>query len=213
MLDGYFISGTDTNVGKTIVSAILVNKFDGIYFKPIQCGLSFDGKKDSDIIKEICIRKTILEEKYFLKTPASPNIAAKMERKKIKIDDFKSLRNKKFSKKLFVEGAGGLSVPLNESSTMADLAKFFQLPVILVCRTSLGTINHTLLSISLLSNKKIKLRGLVFVGKKELETIKTILKFGQREYNKKIEILAMIPDLKKINKSSIDEMKNLFEEL
>ena len=213
MLDGYFISGTDTNVGKTIVSAILVNKFDGIYFKPIQCGLSFDGKKDSDIIKEICIRKTILEEKYFLKTPASPNIAAKMERKKIKIDDFKSLKNKKFSKKLFVEGAGGLSVPLNESSTMADLAKFFQLPVILVCRTSLGTINHTLLSISLLSNKKIKLRGLVFVGKKELETIKTILKFGQREYNKKIEILAMIPDLKKINKSSIDEMKNLFEEL
>lgn len=213
MLDGYFISGTDTNVGKTIVSAILVNKFDGIYFKPIQCGLSFDGKKDSDIIKEICIRKTILEEKYFLKTPASPNIAAKMERKKIKIDDFKSLRNKKFSKKLFVEGAGGLSVPLNESSTMADLAKFFQLPVILVCRTSLGTINHTLLSISLLSNKKIKLRGLVFVGKKELETIKTILKFGQREYNKKIEILAMIPNLKEINKSSIDEMKNLFEEL
>lgn len=213
MLDGYFISGTDTNVGKTIVSAILVNKFDGIYFKPIQCGLSLDGKKDSDIIKEICIKKTILEEKYFLKTPASPNIAAKMERKKIKIDDFKSLRNKKFSKKLFVEGAGGLSVPLNESSTMADLAKFFQLPVILVCRTSLGTINHTLLSISLLSNKKIKLRGLVFVGKKELETIKTILKFGQREYNKKIEILAMIPNLKKINKSSIDEMKNLFEEL
>ncbi len=213
MLDGYFISGTDTNVGKTIVSAILVNKFDGIYFKPIQCGLSLDGKKDSDIIKEICIKKTILEEKYFLKKPASPNIAAKMERKKIKIDDFKSLRNKKFSKKLFVEGAGGLSVPLNESSTMADLAKFFQLPVILVCRTSLGTINHTLLSISLLSNKKIKLRGLVFVGKKELETIKTILKFGQREYNKKIEILAMIPNLKKINKSSIDEMKNLFEEL
>lgn len=213
MLDGYFISGTDTNVGKTIVSAILVNKFDGIYFKPIQCGLSLDGKKDSDIIKEICIRKTILEEKYFLKTPASPNIAAKIERKKIKIDDFKSLRNKKFSKKLFVEGAGGLSVPLNESSTMADLAKFFQLPVILVCRTSLGTINHTLLSINLLSNKKIKLRGLVFVGKKELETIKTILKFGQREYNKKIEILATIPNLKKINKSSIDEMKNLFEEL
>ena len=96
---------------------------------------------------------------------------------------------------------------------MADLAKFFQLPVILVCRTSLGTINHTLLSINLLSNKKIKLRGLVFVGKKELETIKTILKFGQREYNKKIEILATIPNLKKINKSSIDEMKNIFEEL
>ena len=92
MLDGYFISGTDTNVGKTIVSAILVNKFDGIYFKPIQCGLSLDGKKDSDIIKEICIKKTILEEKYFLKTPASPNIAAKMERKKIKIDDFKKIK-------------------------------------------------------------------------------------------------------------------------
>ena len=83
----------------------------------------------------------------------------------------------------------------------------------MVCRTSLGTINHTLLSINLLSNKKIKLRGLVFVGKKELETIKTILKFGQREYNKKIEILATIPNLKKINKSSIDEMKNIFEEL
>ena len=121
--------------------------------------------------------------------------------------------NQKFTKKLFVEGAGGLNVPINENSTMADLAKFFKFPVILVCRTSLGTINHTLLSINLLKRKKIKLRGLVFVGDKEEETVKTILNFGERDYKNKIEILAMIPNFKTINKSTIDEMKILFKNI
>ncbi len=213
MIKGYFISGTDTDVGKTIASAILVNKFDAIYHKPIQCGLGDNGKKDSQIIEDICKKKTILKEQFFFQTPASPNIAAKKENIEIKMEDFKSLLNQKFTKKLFIEGAGGLNVPINENSTMADLAKFFKLPVILVCRTSLGTINHTLLSINLLKRKKIKLRGLVFVGDKEEETVKTILNFGERDYKNKIEILAMIPNLKKINKSTIDQMKILFKNI
>ena len=82
MSKGFFISGTDTNVGKTIVAAILVNKIDGIYHKPIQCGLDESGRKDSDIIKYLCVNKTILKETYFFKNPVSPNIAAKNEKKK-----------------------------------------------------------------------------------------------------------------------------------
>ena len=115
MLNGYFISGTDTNVGKTIVSAILVNKFRCIYYKPIQCGFDENGNKDSDIINKICKKKIILKETYILQNPLSPNIAAKKENKKIRIDSFKKLVNQKLDNKLIVEGAGGLCVPINNN--------------------------------------------------------------------------------------------------
>ena len=79
MKKGFFISGTDTNVGKTILSAILVNKLNAIYWKPIQCGLNKFGEKDSDVIKKLCMKKFIISEKFFLKAPLSPNIASKMQ--------------------------------------------------------------------------------------------------------------------------------------
>ena len=83
MSKGYFISGTDTGVGKTLVASILVNKFDAIYYKPVQCGVDKFGYKDSDIIKKNCNRKTILSETYFFEKGLSPNIAADFEKKKL----------------------------------------------------------------------------------------------------------------------------------
>ncbi len=209
MLKGFFISGTDTSVGKTIVASILVNKYDAIYYKPIQCGLDANGDKDSDIVKNICKKSTIMDETYFFKKSASPNIAAKNEGKLIDINKFRKLLSQKLKKKIVIEGAGGLNVPLNNKFLMIDLVKFFGLPLILVCRTSLGTINHTLLSISLLKQKNIKLLGLVFVGNKEPETIKTILNFGKKIYGKKVKILGQVPLKTKINKSIIEKMKEL----
>jgi len=211
MLKGFFISGTDTDVGKTIVSSILVNKFDAIYYKPIQCGINKNGEKDSDFVKKNCKKGTIFKESYFFKNPLSPNIAAKKEGKVIKISKFNEIKSKKFSKKIIIEGAGGLNVPLNNKYLVVDLIKFFNLPLILVSKTNLGTINHTLLSIELLKQKKINLHGIVFTGEQRKETQETIKKFGQKIYGKKINILARIPFKKKLNKSVIDKMKKLFK--
>ena len=80
MLKGYFISGTDTGVGKTLVASILVNKFDAIYYKPIQCGVDKYGYKDSDIVEINCNKKTIIKETYFFQKSLSPNIAADFEK-------------------------------------------------------------------------------------------------------------------------------------
>ena len=114
MIDGFFISGTDTNVGKTIVSAILVEKFNGIYWKPIQCGVNKFGEKDSDIILKLCTKREVLKESFFFKKPLSPNIASKKDGIKINLSAFKSFVKKKILKKVIIEGAGGLNVPIND---------------------------------------------------------------------------------------------------
>ena len=210
MTKGFFISGTDTNVGKTVVSAILVNKMNGIYHKPIQCGLDEKGRKDSDVIKYLCVNKTILNETYFFKEPVSPNIAAKKEKRKIMINNLLNKICNDFEKQIIVEGAGGISVPINKNYLMIDLIQLSKLPLILVARTSLGTINHTLLSLNLITQRKIKFHGLVFVGEDIPETVETILYYGERIHGKKIKILAKIPRLRKLNKFKIEEMGKLF---
>ena len=151
MTNGFFISGTDTNVGKTIVSAILVNKMNAIYYKPIQCGLDEKGRKDSDVIKHLCVNHTILNEAYFFKEPVSPNIAAKKEKKKIMVSHLLNKISNNLEKQIIVEGAGGISVPITKKYLMIDFIKLSNLPLILVARTSLGTINHTLLSLNLIT--------------------------------------------------------------
>ena len=213
MLKGYFISGTDTGVGKTFLASILVNKFDAVYYKPIQCGVDKSGFKDSDIVSLNCNKKTIIKETYFFEKPLSPNIAADFEKKKIEMIKFKNVLNQKFNKKIFIEGAGGLNVPLNDELLMIDLIKFFKFPVILVCRSQLGTINHTLLSINLLKQKKINLSGIVFIGNNEPETFMTISKFGKKIYGKKIDIIARIPFQPIVNKKTIEDMKGLIKNL
>ena len=213
MTKGFFISGTDTNVGKTIVSSILVNKFDAIYYKPIQCGRNAEGEKDSDIVRKICKKRTILNETYFLRNPLSPNIAAKKQGVVIRLNELINLDEIKKRKKIIIEGAGGLQVPINEKYFMTDLIKYYGLPLILVCRTKLGTINHSLLSISLLKKENIQLMGLVFVGKEEKETTKTIQNFGKKIYGKEIKILANNPQLKVINKKVINKMQEVFKSI
>ncbi len=206
-MGGFFISGTDTNVGKTIVASIIVNKLDAIYYKPIQCGVDRKGCKDSDIIKKNCKQHTVWNETYFFKNPLSPNIAAIKEGKEVKMNKFKKIGDKNIKKQIIIEGAGGLNVPINDKKLVVDLVNFFNLPLILVCRTGLGTINHTLLSIGLLKSKKVKLHGLIFVGKRIKETQETIIDFGKKIYGKEINILGRIPKKKIINKNVINEMK------
>ena len=135
----------------------------------------------------------------------------KLREKGFQSKKFLVLKKKKNAGKIIVEGAGGLQVPVNKKYLMSDLIYLFGLPLILVCRTQLGTINHTLLSLELLRKKKIKLFGIVFVGGENLETIQTIKYFGKRIMGEEINILARIPIKKKINEDQISLLTKYFK--
>lgn len=166
------IAGTDTNVGKTIVSSLLVNKLDAHYWKPVQCG-DLDTGGDSATVKKLSGIKAnrIIPEAYRLKMPASPNQAAAAEGITIDKENLK-LPNHKGA--LVVELAGGLMVPLRDDWLQIDQVKVWNLPVVLVARSGLGTLNHTLLSIEALENRNIKVATLILNGEKHEENYNTL---------------------------------------
>ena len=207
----YFISGTDTNVGKTIVSAVLATKLEAHYFKPIQCGLNKMNLKDSEVVKSLSNKAKILNELYFLKKPLSPFVAAKQEKKKIDVNKILQFVKNLKTKKLVIEGAGGLNVPINSNYLMSDLCQKLNTPLILVSRTKLGTINHTLMSLEVIKKKKIKLLGIIFFGKKELETLETIKFFGKKILKKNIKILGRLPVAKQLSKNTIQAFTKKIE--
>ena len=207
----YFISGTDTNVGKTIVSAVLATKLEAHYFKPIQCGLNKMNLKDSEVVKSLSNKAKILNELYFLKKPLSPFVAAKQEKKKIDVNKILQFVKNFKTKKLVIEGAGGLNVPINSNYLMSDLCQKLNTPLILVSRTKLGTINHTLMSLEVIKKKKINLLGIIFFGKKELETIETIKFFGKKILKKNIKILGRLPVAKELSKNTIQAFTKKIE--
>lgn len=189
-----FISATDTGVGKTFYSKklleyLLANSIyqasELAYYKPIQCGQDKDYKeinKDLPNVQTYC--------SYDLQFPASPNFAAKLENIQIDLNkiqkDFYSIKAK--HKFIVVEGAGGLAVPLNDQDLVSDIAKVLSLSVLLIIRPNLGTINHSLLSIKHLRNRKIKLEGIIpsdldhDCSKEQLESaLQSIIKIGQTE--------------------------------
>ena len=209
MIKGFFISGTGTNVGKTIISSVLVKKLGADYFKPIQCGKNSSSETDSDVVKKLCPKVKIFTESYFFIKPESPNIASQKENKKVELKELLKIRKEKTNNKIIIEGAGGLQVPINEDYLMSDVAKKFNLPLILVAKTSLGTINHTLMSIQIIKEKKIDFCGIVFIGNKREKTIKTIKLFGERILKNKIKIIGIVPKVKKITRKSIDNFTKL----
>ena len=207
----YFISGTDTNVGKTIVSAVLATKLEAHYFKPIQCGLNKMNLKDSEVVKSLSNKAKILNELYFLKKPLSPFVAAKQEKKKIDVNKILQFVKNLKTKKLVIEGAGGLNVPINSNYLMSDLCQKLNTPLILVSRTKLGTINHTLMSLEVIKKKKLNLLGIIFFGKKELETMETIKFFGKKILKKNIKILGRLPVAKELSKNTIQAFTKKIE--
>jgi len=202
--NSFFITGTDTGVGKTLVSAILAKKYNAHYYKPIQCGLNRSGEKDSDIVLNIFKDVSVIKETYFFKNPLSPNIAAKKENVNIEISQF--LKVDKIDYPIVIEGAGGLQDPINEKILMSDLINHFNLPTILVSRTQLGTINHTLMSIDIIKKQKINLAGIIFSGEENKETISTIMRFGEKIYGKEINLISIIPFLKTVNSDTLQQI-------
>lgn len=177
-----YVTGTDTDVGKTLVSAWLCLHTRAAYFKPIQTGS--DQECDTPRVREIAHVDTY-PEAYRYRDAVSPHRAAQIEKRPIHLHEIQVPP----THNVVIEGAGGVYVPLNETQTMLDLMAVIKAPVILVARGSLGTINHTLLSLHALRAHNIPLCGVVMSGDDNLNNKAAIEHYG------KVVVLAQIPTL------------------
>lgn len=160
-MTNYFVTGIDTNIGKTVCSSIIVEALKADYWKPIQCG-DLDNS-DSMKIKELVSNDTsvIHEESYKFRTPASPHLASEIEKVEISLDE---IRFPQTNNDLVIEGAGGILVPLNNKDVIIDIVRARDVKVILVTKNYLGSLNHTLLSIEYLKSNGFIIEGMIFNG-------------------------------------------------
>ena len=189
------IVGIGTGVGKTLVSAIACKALGAAYWKPIQTGyLSGKGDRDADEVQKLSACK-VYPEAYLFEEPLSPHAAAAIDGKRV---DIGQIGVPQHEGQLVIEGAGGLMVPLNESTLYIDLLEKWQFPVILVVRHYLGNINHTLLSVEALQKRKIPILGLVMSGNPLPETVSAIENFSGQP------ILLHIPELDEVNEEVVE---------
>jgi dethiobiotin synthetase len=166
-----FITGIGTDVGKTIASAIIVEALQADYWKPIQAG-DVENSDSHKIKSLISNAATIIHTNaYLLHTPASPHLAASMDGV---IIDLHQIKEPPTQNHLVIEGAGGVFVPLNDTDCVIDLIQP-DYKVIVVSRHYLGSINHTLLTIEALHNRKIEIAGIIFSGDENKSTESIIL--------------------------------------
>ncbi len=195
----FFITGTDTAVGKTTVSSLLCAALDAIYWKPIQTGTR-EGTDRATVMRLANLpRSRTLPETYRFSPPVSPHLAAQRARVRIELRKIR-LPQVAPHENLIVEGAGGALVPINSTELMTDLMSHLGLPVLLVARTTLGTINHTLLSIAALRAAHLDVRGVILSGKPNRENRRAIEHYG------KIEVLGAVPPLNKMNRAIFREI-------
>ena len=170
------VTGTDTGIGKTVFAAALTGALGASYWKPIQAGL--EGETDARTVVRLAelAPARIVTSAYSLKRPASPHIAAAAEDVDIRQ---RELGLPVVNGPLVVEGAGGLMVPLSPRLLQIDLFAHWGQPVILVARTALGTINHSLLSLEALRRRRVPVHGVVFIGDHEPEAETTITTMGR----------------------------------
>ena len=174
-MTAYVVTGTDTGIGKTVFAAALTGALGAHYWKPVQSGLE-DGA-DADAVARLSgIAATrVLPETYRLTQPLSPHRAAELDG--VTIDPARLTLPPQ--RPLVVEGAGGVLVPITRSVTYADVFATWALPVIVVARTGLGTINHTLLTIEALRARNVTVHGVAFIGDANPDNEATIAAMGE----------------------------------
>jgi len=192
-----FITGTDTAVGKTVISAMLMAGLNATYWKPIQSGL--EEETDASWIQRVTQlpSKQFLPESYRLSAPLSPHASSQLDGIRIDMDQMRLPNNKR---RLIIEGAGGVLVPINEKDFIVDLIKQLNIPVLIVAPNRLGTINHTLLTIKLIRDYKLQIFGIVLNGEPNKINKQAIEKYG------KIPVVAEIPHIKNITSSTLKEL-------
>jgi dethiobiotin synthetase len=198
----YFITGISTEVGKTVASAIVTQALHADYWKPIQAG-DLDNTDTHKVKKWVTNSKTVFHEStYNLNTPMSPHAAAAIDGVNVSV---KNIKRPKTNNKLVIEGAGGLLVPINQKETIADLIEPTD-NVIVISRHYLGSINHTLLTIEALKQRKLNITGIIFSGEKHPSTEAIIA------LKTKVPILCRIDEEPYINEHVISEYAEILKE-
>lgn len=191
-----FVTGTDTDVGKTVVCAALLSGLEGVYWKPVQSGAK-DGT-DTAFVR----RATGLDETHFrpeacvFAAPVSPHLAARLEGRKIDLEDIR-VPPVDPNTHLIIEGAGGLMVPLNDTQFMLDLIRRIGAPVLVVAQSRLGMINHTLLTLGRLEQAGVPVFGVVVNGPPNSENRKAVEHYGRAP------VIAEIPPMPEITPASL----------
>jgi dethiobiotin synthetase len=197
-----FVTGISTDVGKTLVAAIIVEALQADYWKPIQAG-DLNNADSHKIQRYISNNKSVIHDNiYQLKTPASPHFAAAIDGIAI---DLKKIKEPKTNNHLVIEGAGGILVPINHRHCIVDLIQP-DYKVVLVSRHYLGSINHTLLTIESLNARNISIAGIIFSGDENKATESIILD------KTKVNCIGRIVEEPYFDQSVILEYANLFRE-
>jgi dethiobiotin synthetase len=189
----FVVTGTDTGIGKTVFAAALAQALRAVYWKPVQSGL--DGETDEDVVRRLAPDARIAPSVYRLRAPLSPHASARLDG--VEIDTARLVPPG--DGPLVIEGAGGLMVPLNAKDLYIDVFARWRIPVILVARTALGTINHSLLSLEALARRGVPVHGIAFVGDAEEETERAIVeRSGVRR-------LGRLPRLDPLDARTLDD--------
>jgi dethiobiotin synthase len=179
---GLFVTGTDTGIGKTTVSAALVHRYRRSpvgYWKPVQTGFPEDDDTRDVALLSGCPEQSIYPRGVRLPRPLSPHLSARLAGERIEMNSLLDMAQRAPAQRFWiVEGAGGVLVPLNESDLMVDLIAALQMPALIVARSQLGTINHTLLTVEALRRRAIPIAGVVMSGEPNPENRDAVQKFG-----------------------------------
>lgn len=193
-MKSFIVTGTDTEVGKTVFAAGLSQALGANYWKPAQAGL--EDETDSQVIARLAPDAHVLPEAYRLSTPCSPHEAARVDG--VTIEDA-MLELPQTDRPLVVEGAGGVLVPYRDNLLAADLFARWNMPAIVVARTTLGTISHSLMSIEALRARGIDVAGVAFIGEEEPVAECAITRIG------KVAHLGHLPRLDPLNAQTLVE--------
>ena len=196
------VCGTDTDVGKTIVSAWLVQGLKATYWKPVQSGL--EGGGDSERVRLLLNlpSERLLPEVYAFTQPVSPHWAAELDQQPL---DPERLKLPESTSHLVVETAGGVMVPLTRSWLQIDQLMRWDLPIVLVARSGLGTLNHTLLTLEALRLRNLKVLGLILNGPPHADNPTTLEQLGG------VPVLAQLPPLQELNAQQLAKAWQLQE--
>ena len=183
MFRGLFITGTDTNVGKTTVAAAVLARYGHLpslkYWKPIQTGIEIDDDTRTVFELSNCAESRLHRSGIRLERPVAPYLAAELSGRRITIAEVMALiEDEPKSVRWVVEGAGGVLVPINESESMIDLMAALGMPVLITARSSLGTINHTLLTLEAVRRRRLEPVGVLIVGPADAKNREAIERFG-----------------------------------
>jgi len=192
-----FITGTDTGIGKTLLSSLLVTALDRDYWKPIQTGAT----EETD--REIVVKQTGIPdnrahpETYIFDQPVSPHLAAEWRGMEI---DIERIQRPSSSKDLVIEGAGGIMVPINSRVFMLDLARHLNTTLVIASRTALGTINHTLLTVNTIRSAQLPMTGVVMIGDENKDNRRAVERYGN------VPVIGWIPRLERIDRETLQSV-------